>query len=190
MKVGGALLVRTSCKIGGTEVPISSCRKISPLAIMREERTHCGVPQRNLNLQDIPRRYPTLRNQRLPPHIIIEEIQRLINQLFLPDHVLPCRQTFRHSVELHTPIVARHKQRILQILQPSRHLPQCVIPLLRVRIDGIYGSTHGLCDFADLGEERVAMSEDDEDVLTCFFARGGIYEGLCNVGVVHVEVTT
>jgi hypothetical protein len=34
------------------------------------------------------------------------------------------------------------------------------------------------------------VCENDEDVLACFGSRGGINEGLSNVGMVHVEVAT
>lgn len=45
-----------------------------------------------LDRRDIPRRTPTLRDECLPSDIVIEEVERLIDGLLLPNYVLPASQ--------------------------------------------------------------------------------------------------
>ena len=146
------------------------------------------MPQGELDLGKVPRRDPRLRDERLPPHIIIKQIQRLIDHLLLLHHILPHPQTLAHPHKLRPPTHPGIIQHRLQILQTRLDLPKSIGALIRVRVDGEDRRAHGLGDFADLGEEDVPVGEDDEDVLARFVARGGVDEGLGDVGVVHVEV--
>lgn len=74
------------------------------------------------------------------------------------------------------------------VLQPRVDLSQGVVALVRVGVDGVQSGTHGFSDLADLGEELLAVGEDDEDVLADFGSGGGVDEDLVDVGVVHVKI--
>ena len=146
------------------------------------------MPQRQLNLGDIRTRTPPLSNQGLPPRIKIKQIQRLINHLLLPHHVLPARETLSDANELRAPTQTRVDHHQLQILQTALDLAQRVVPPLRIGIDRVQRRAHRLGDLPDLGEQRVPVRKDDEHVLPRLDARHGVDERMLNVGVVHVQV--
>jgi hypothetical protein len=152
--------------------------------------TNRSRPQRHLNHRNIPRRHPPLRNERLPAHIIVEQVQRLINHLLLPNHILPAPQALPNIHQHRTSVRARVIQHRLQVLKPAGDLFQRIRTLVGVGVDGVDRRAHGLGDLADLGEESISMCEDDEHVLANLCASRAVDERLGNVDVVHVEIAT
>jgi hypothetical protein len=92
--------------------------------------------------------------------------------------------------ELRAASAARVEERHVEILNAAVHLAQRVDALVCVRVDGVDGCTEGLGHPADLGEQGVAVRKDDEHVLVGQAAGRSVDEGLGNVGVVHVKVST
>ena len=156
---------------------------------MAAEATHGSMTQRQLNLGDVPSWAPTLRNEGLPPDVIVEKIEGLIDQLLLGDDVLPTRKALADGHEFSPAIRASVVQHDLQILEAPSDLTHRVRTLVGVDVDRVYGRTHGLGDLPNLGEEDVAMGENDEDVLAGLSTSRRVHEWLLNVDVVHVEVT-
>ena len=66
---------------------------------MAAEATHGSMTQRQLNLGDVTSWAPTLRNEGLPPDVIVEKIEGLIDQLLLGDDVLPARKALADGHE-------------------------------------------------------------------------------------------
>jgi hypothetical protein len=148
------------------------------------------MPKSKLNLGDVASRDPSLSNEGLTPDIIIEEVQSLVDELLLPDHILPGTQTLANSNELATPGDSGVVEHSLQVLETSGDLAEGVRALVDIGVDREQGGAHGLRDLANLGQEAFTVSEDDEDILEGLFVGRRVGEGLINVGVVHVQVAT
>ena len=77
-----------------------------------------------------------------------------------------------------------------EILQPSIDFVDLVSPELAVLIDIVNICAQALRDLSNLGNNLLAMSEDDEDVLVDLFVVLRVDNGVRDFGLVHVEVAT
>lgn len=76
----------------------------------------------------------------------------------------------------------------LNVLQTGGHRSQRLHTFPRIGIDGEECGSHAFGDSADLVENGRPMSEDNEDVLVCFFFSDGVLEWLVDIRVIHVEI--
>lgn len=138
----------------------------------------------------ISSRDPALGNKGLPSSVVVEKVEGLVDQLLFGHGVLPTLHRVRDLQQLGLPRRLGPVQHMPNIFKASRDLAQSIVTLVRIRVDGIECGTHRFCNLANLGEESVAVSEDDEDVLPGLRAGGRVDEDLLDIGVVHVEVAT
>lgn len=112
-------------------------------ALANEENiAYRSMAKRYLDSRYVPSGDPALSNERLPPHIVVEQIQSLIDQLFLPDNILPAPQTFANPDQLASTSGSSIVEYVLQVFQPSLHFTERVRAFVGVGIDGIQSSTH------------------------------------------------
>lgn len=89
------------------------------------------MAQSDLDHRDISGGTPALCEKSLPADVIVEEVQRLIDDLFLLNDVLPARKVFSNSNEFHTTTVASVIQNNLKILKSASDLPERIPTLIR-----------------------------------------------------------
>lgn len=148
------------------------------------------MPQGELYLGKIAGRDPSFGNEGLPPYIVVEKIEGLIDQLLFLHNILPDAKRLPDPDQLRTPAHASVVKNGLQVLQSVLNFTECVRALVRIGVDWEDCGSHRFGDLADLGKENVTVGEDNEDVLPGLFAGGRIDEGLDNVGMIHVQVAT
>jgi hypothetical protein len=148
------------------------------------------VTKSKLNRGDVLGRAPTLGNERLAADIVVEQVERLVDQLLLAHEVLPAREALADLDELRTAAAARVVQDDLQVLDTPANLAHRVRALVCIRIERVQRSTHALCDLADLREQRLAVPKDNEHVLALFRTGGRVDERLVDVDLVQVQVAT
>jgi hypothetical protein len=152
--------------------------------------TDRSVTKSKLNRRDVLGRAPTLGDERLAADIIVEQVERLVNQLLLADEVLPAREALANLDKLRTAAAASVVQNDLQVLDTPADLAHRVRALVCVRIERVQCRTHTLCDLADLREQRLAVPKHNEHVLALFRTCGRVDERLVDVDLVQVQVAT
>ena len=80
------------------------------------------MAQSKLDLGDIASRAPTLGNERLAADIVVEQVQRFIDQLLLRYYVLPTCKILPDSLELRSPVSASVIKHDLEVLKAAGDL--------------------------------------------------------------------
>ena len=148
------------------------------------------MAQGELNLSDVPGRTPSLCYEGLPPVVVIEQVQRLIDELLFRHDVLPAREILADADKGGPAVRARVVEDHLEILKATGDFAHSVRTLVSVDVDGVYGRAHRLGDLADLCQKKITVCEDDEYILAGLNSGSGVDKRLLDVDVVHVEVAT
>lgn len=151
--------------------------------------TYRCMTKSHLNHGDIPGRTPTLRDQGLSPNVVVEQIESFVDGLLLSHHVLPASQILSNLQQLGPPCRASVVKNHFEVFNTPIDLTKRLDSLVSIGINGVKGSTHGLRDLADLGEQGISVSKDNEDILASLRTSDGVDKWFGDVGVVHVKVT-
>lgn len=146
------------------------------------------MPQRELDRGDIASRAPSLGDKRLAAHVVVEQIESLVDHLLLTHNILPAREAVANADELLPTAHPRVIEHCLKVFDPARNFAKGVCPFVCVRIDRVEGCPHRLGYLADLGKQRLTVAEDNEDVLASLRTSGRVHERLVDIDMVHVEV--
>ncbi|KAI6761353.1 hypothetical protein HG531_001906 [Fusarium graminearum] len=108
---------------------------------------------------------PSLGDESSSSAVIGEVVKCIIHSLLLGDKNHPGRERLRDLVELCLKSGLGVLENVLDILQTVVDLVNLVTSEVAVLINVVNVGAHGLGDLADLVENLLAVSEDDEDVL-------------------------
>ena len=111
------------------------------------------MPQRHLNNGNVHSWNPTFCDKRLPPNIVVEEIEGLINDLFLPRNILPYPQVLPQRNKLCTTGLSCLIKNILNVFKVQQYFTKGLGTLFSISIYWVYRRSHGFSNFADLGKE-------------------------------------
>ena len=114
---------------------------------------HRCVAESQLNLRNVACRAPAFRDERLASDIVIEQVQCLIDQLLLRHDVLPARDALGNAHKRSPAVCTSVVKDDLKVLEATRNLAHSIRTLIDVDVNGIYGGTHRLRDFANLGQQ-------------------------------------
>ena len=134
-------------------------------------------------------RTPTLGNQSPASPVVREKVESVINSLLLANENHPGRKRLRDLGKLSLECLLGVAKDVLHIVKSSVDLVDLVPAQITVLIDIVHLGAHGLGNTANLGEDLLAVSKDDKDVLEDGLVGGGIDQRLGNLGLIHVEVT-
>jgi hypothetical protein len=137
-----------------------------------------------LDGRNVLRRTPALGNERLATDIVVEQVERLVDQLLLAHEILPARQTLADRRERRPAAAAGVVEHNLQVLDAPADLSHGVRALVGIRIERVERRPHTLRNLADLRQQRLTVPEHDKHVLAVFHAGRGVDEGLGDVHLV------
>lgn len=146
--------------------------------------------QAELDSCNVSRWTPAFSDKGLSTLVIAQQVERLVDFLFALDSICPRLEGFGDFAKLNTSGLTHIVQDIINIFKAGRNLAQSIGSLVGRGINVVESATHGLGDFANLGEELLTVSENDENILECLLSRNSVDKRLLNFRVVHVEVTS
>ena len=86
--------------------------------------TYSGGAERQLNGSNISGGNPAFGNESLPSHIIVEQVEGLVDQFLLSDYVLPAPQTLSDRDEFTAPVQTSVIQHSLQVFKTAMNFAQ------------------------------------------------------------------
>ena len=95
------------------------------------------MTQGQLNLGDISSRAPTLSNESLAPNVVVEQVQRFVDQLLLLNDVLPAGKALADGLELRSAVRAGVVEHDLKVLKTAGDLAHRIRALVRVHVNGV-----------------------------------------------------
>jgi hypothetical protein len=155
-----------------------------------EKYAHRSMSKCRLNHRNVTCRAPSLSNERLSPNVIIEQVERLVYSLFLAHEIFPAEQRLANPDEFCAARAPSVVQGQFEVFYAHCHVAQRLETLVWVCVNGIDRGTKGFGDLANFCEQGFAVSKDDKNILVGSIAGRGIDEGIGNVNVIHIKVTT
>jgi len=146
------------------------------------------VLKRSLDASDIASGAPALSYKRLLARVVTEQVECLINDPLLEHRVFPAGDALSNGFKFKTTSTLGIGECHANILEPICDVLNSIATFVGTSVDGVNSRTHGLSDLANLAQQNITMSEDDEHILARLRERHRVDERLLDVGVVHVEV--